>query len=602
MNINKQISAISQALQSQDKPITKDEMYELLEDKKLKKANESYRQVTEKPVVIDMVDISDAAAKKFALMMSKNDTPSSTTTSDKPEKIGSKLFGFAKDIFMSILSTIGTVVGWVVTTLTTIVSQLSDWILKKIQTAMVMSAGKSMSGFGRRLGKLGLLSAVVAGGLQAKQGYDIFQGVDQLESQLKGINNQASDIFSSPENMISSGMAAMPGLASPLSTSPASPTMDLSNTDDSSTSTPSITEGNTDSDEEETQSTINDLNISTPPSDTITDNTNISESFVDNKPKVSDPTNYQKPISSIEVDQQPTSNIIAETQLKNIGMFSPSNNINNTAPDINSILDTSTINQNINIIPTSAELINKSSDTTNITPAEDQSVSTMNTSIQSDATASTIDANLSPSLGGAVNMNNNSISLATSPKSPINDIEPDTETTPTNSIPDDSISILTSQLNKSSRSLHDLLGAIQSQHMDYKDVKNMINLPLDKTTSPESSIVKSVSSISKANLKPVSTTTPSTISPIKSAASTIVDQLKQPAEHMAKILTESKLIEQIAAANQKTANSISSLGESISKKQLNITNNNNTQKRIDTDFVNSTSNLRDMARKTTTSN
>lgn len=217
-DIDSKLNTIVNLVKDKEKPVTKSEMEELLSATSKKKEASTYRQVSEKPVVVDVMDISDAAAKKLAAMMSGNQQtqPSPVETVDgksESTSIIGKLLGFAKDIFLKVLAALGKVVGWVIGTLTSLLKQLSSWVLKKIQTAMAMAVTRSMGGMGGRFRRAGLVSAafkLTAGALAAKGAYDMFQGFDKVESQLDNINTQAQSIFSDPESMISSGMASAP--------------------------------------------------------------------------------------------------------------------------------------------------------------------------------------------------------------------------------------------------------------------------------------------------------------------------------------------------------------------------------------------------------
>lgn len=217
-DIDNKLDTILNLVRDKEKPVTRSEMEEIVNTTTEKKQTATYRQVSEKPVVVDVMDISDAAAKKLAAMMSSGTETDSTTTQTVDSKqestsIIGKLLGFAKDIFLKILGALGKVVGWVVGTLTSLLKQLSSWILKKIQTAMAMAVTRSMGGMGGRFRRAGLISAafkLTAGALAAKGAYDMFQGFGQVESQLDNINSQTQSIFSDPESMISSGMVASP--------------------------------------------------------------------------------------------------------------------------------------------------------------------------------------------------------------------------------------------------------------------------------------------------------------------------------------------------------------------------------------------------------
>ena len=143
-DIDNKLDTILNLVRDKEKPVTRSEMEEIVNTTTEKKQTATYRQVSEKPVVVDVMDISDAAAKKLAAMMSSGTETGSTTTQTVDSKqestsIIGKLLGFAKDIFLKILGALGKVVGWVVGTLTSLLKQLSSWILKKIQTAMAMA-------------------------------------------------------------------------------------------------------------------------------------------------------------------------------------------------------------------------------------------------------------------------------------------------------------------------------------------------------------------------------------------------------------------------------------------------------------------------------
>lgn len=224
MTIQSKIDDIMNLVQDKEPAITKTEMQELLDGKTEEKEKTSYRQVSEKPVVVDIMDISDAAAKKLATIMSNQEQNVQVAAQDepdsKPTSIIGKLMGFAKDIFIKILKVIGHAIGWVVGTLTSLLSQLSEWVLKRIQAAVVISITKSMSGSMGRMGRFGgkmafLKQAMKFGGGAAAimAGVNMLQGFDKVDSQLDSINSQTQAVFASPESMITAGAASMPSFS-----------------------------------------------------------------------------------------------------------------------------------------------------------------------------------------------------------------------------------------------------------------------------------------------------------------------------------------------------------------------------------------------------
>ena len=218
MSIDKQLGAIASAVDNQEKPITKEEMQEVLKSAQDNQQNSTYRSVTEKPVVVDVMSISDAAAKKLGSMLSDDSSTNRVTDVEKSEQAApmgtiGKVLKFAKDMFVNVLKLVGKAVGWVLSTLTDVLSKLTDWVLQKIKLGALLAIGQSATNMGGGFRKLRLVSSAfkLAGvATTASMFHQILAGADEFKSGLNSIKDTASGIFSDPESMISSGMASEP--------------------------------------------------------------------------------------------------------------------------------------------------------------------------------------------------------------------------------------------------------------------------------------------------------------------------------------------------------------------------------------------------------
>lgn len=221
MSIEKQLDALRQAVESQEKPVTKKEMQELLESVQSEQQASEYRSVTEKPVIVDVMNISDAAAKKLAGMLSQDDESQSIeieqTEQSAPMSMIGKLLKFAKEMFIKVLKLVGDAVGWLLTTITDILGKLTDWVLSKIKQAAMIAIAKSASTTGRGFKKLRLVSAglklasVTAAGIGLANFLD---AGEKVKESLGTVNKAGQSIFSSPESMISSGFGSAPNFTS----------------------------------------------------------------------------------------------------------------------------------------------------------------------------------------------------------------------------------------------------------------------------------------------------------------------------------------------------------------------------------------------------
>lgn len=213
MSIDTQLEYLSDAVEEQEPPISKQEMEQMLLGVQKSKEMKTYRQVDEAPVVVDVVDISDAAAKKLAqkLKPESNDTPS-VVMDEKDESPGflSKILDFAKGSFVNIIKMIGGVVGWVVGTITSVISGVTNWVLGRIQKAMLFSIAKSATNMGGRFSKLGLLVKAAGAASAGLAMYNVYDGISTFQSKLDSVNDVAASAFSDPESILTTGMTDLP--------------------------------------------------------------------------------------------------------------------------------------------------------------------------------------------------------------------------------------------------------------------------------------------------------------------------------------------------------------------------------------------------------
>lgn len=215
MTIDRQLEYLSEVVDSQPEPITKKEMEQMLVDIDKKEQMNTYRSVEEAPVVVDIVDISDAAAKTLANKLTpETDEKTQIIQPDKKESNTSmidKILDFAKGSFSNIIKMIGKVVGWLTGTVTNIFKQVAGWVLGRIQKAMAVAVARSSANMGGRFGKLlGLAikgGAMVAGGLAA---YNAYEGLSDFKSKLDTVPAAASQIFNDPESIITTGDVSTP--------------------------------------------------------------------------------------------------------------------------------------------------------------------------------------------------------------------------------------------------------------------------------------------------------------------------------------------------------------------------------------------------------
>lgn len=207
MTIDTQLEYLTETIEDQEPPITKQEMEQMLDTIQKSKQVSSYRQVEEAPVVVDVVDISDAAAKKLAQKLKPTERESQINTETKDNSPGflSKILDFAKGSFVNIIKMIGGVVGWVVGTVTSIISSVTNWVLGKIQKAMVRAVAKSASNMGGRFSKLGLIAKVAGAGAAGLAAWNIYEGIDGFQSKLQGANDTIASVFSNPESILTTG-------------------------------------------------------------------------------------------------------------------------------------------------------------------------------------------------------------------------------------------------------------------------------------------------------------------------------------------------------------------------------------------------------------
>ena len=239
MTIDTQLEYLTETIEDQEPPITKQEMEQMLDTIQKSKQVSSYRQVEEAPVVVDVVDISDAAAKKLAQKLKPTERESQINTETKDNSPGflSKILDFAKGSFVNIIKMIGGVVGWVVGTVTSIISSVTNWVLGKIQKAMVRAVAKSASNMGGRFSKLGLIAKVAGAGAAGLAAWNIYEGIDGFQSKLQGANDTIASVFSNPESILTTGSTPDLTLPPPDQATDSS-TVDMTSGDNSASGTP----------------------------------------------------------------------------------------------------------------------------------------------------------------------------------------------------------------------------------------------------------------------------------------------------------------------------------------------------------------------------
>lgn len=245
MSIDKQLDALINAVKDQEKPITKEEMKEVLASMQEDQEQSTYRTVSEKPVIVDVMNMSDAAAKKLGSMLSDDEDDPQTIEVEQTEQaapmgIIGKILKFAKDMFINVLKLVGKAVGWVISTLTDILGKLTDWVLQKIKLGAMIAIGKSATQMGGGFRKLRLVSTgfklagAVGAGLTLA---NILKGGEEFKQSMGNLNKTADGIFGSPESIITSGTASMPSFSS-LGGSPETNTGDDSSGGDTSLTMP----------------------------------------------------------------------------------------------------------------------------------------------------------------------------------------------------------------------------------------------------------------------------------------------------------------------------------------------------------------------------
>jgi len=236
MNVDTQLEYLTEAIEDRDPPISKQEMERMLSDVQKSKELKAYRQVTEAPVVVDVVDISDAAAKKLAqkLKPESKSTNIPAPSTGKSSNMLSKIIEFTKGSFINIIKMIGGVIGWVTSTITSVISSVTNWVLGRIQKAMLFSIAKSATNMGGRFSKLGLIVKAAAAASAGLAMYNVYEGISNFQSKLDNINSAAESAFSDPESILTSGMT---GFSSSNIQQPSSPgTVSSVNKSDSSES------------------------------------------------------------------------------------------------------------------------------------------------------------------------------------------------------------------------------------------------------------------------------------------------------------------------------------------------------------------------------
>ena len=221
------IAKLKQAAEKRSDRLSPEEMGKIIDKKfddaiKTKKKEESlksYRKVKEEASPVSVVNISDAAAKKLGQLLSdlKPEETKVVVQEKKKEeesllqKIVSKLGEFAKNTLVALIKMVGQVIGWVAKTITTIISKLAHWILKKVALAVGISAGKQALGTGRALGRKGKALQLLASGLTgaaAVYGYqELKKGIETIDDTGKEWQSQVDTAFADPEGMVTDSMS-----------------------------------------------------------------------------------------------------------------------------------------------------------------------------------------------------------------------------------------------------------------------------------------------------------------------------------------------------------------------------------------------------------
>ena len=577
MTIENKIDDILNLVQDKEPAITKTEMQELVSEATAQKEQATYRQVSEKPVVVDIMDISDAAAKKLATIMSNTTEPIVEQTDDekKPTSIVGKLLGFAKDIFIKILKVIGQAVGWVVGTLTGLLSQLSGWILKKIEQAMAISVAKSMGGMGGRFGKLGFLrnAAAITGAAAAiTGGYQIMQGFDKVDSQLANINNQAQGLFSNPESMISSGMTSMPTFSMLGGSPPAE---------------------------------SGEMDMSATPEDTENQEQSVDESTLEQQPITLQDINTELDIPDVEAPESvdkspPVENVETESSADNIETVEPqqsgSTQVSNQLENINMFNGAEQIKPGENIGKTMAGL-------DQAIQAMDQNVNmSVNTASQSPGQVNTPNTPATSSIGIKPDTSvSASMSVQPTSMSPSMDITSTDQVVDTPVQNDTITSVSNLNMNAAGDAIAPLLTALQQAPENFESGLNSgmnasANLAASITTPAAESLGSSVSSqnIQMKSSPPAAASTP--VNTIDNTSPRAV--LTQPVDQQLLSMNTPDAMIDLQDNSDKTTQVLSELKDSISKKQTNIVNNTSTQNVSTTDFITNTDTLRKRTRNT----
>lgn len=243
MTVDTQLEYLAEVIHDQETPITKQEMEQMLVGVQKSKQVNTYRQVDEAPVVVDVMDISDAAAKKLAEKLKPTQSTMSTDSKEPDQSPGflSKILDFAKGSFINIIKMIGGVIGWVVSTVTGIISSVTGWVLNKIQTAMLRAVATSAGNMRGRFSKLGLIAKLAGGAAAGLAVYNVYDGISDFQSKLTTANDTVSQAFSDPESILTSGTASFdPAFTTPDQTATSSaagtvPASDTSTTPQEST-------------------------------------------------------------------------------------------------------------------------------------------------------------------------------------------------------------------------------------------------------------------------------------------------------------------------------------------------------------------------------
>ena len=210
MNIEDQLQDLSKAIDNKQSSVTQQEMLSILNIADNKKDDEEYRSVSEAPIIVDIMSISDPAAKKLANLMNPDDVPdiidtdkSNDESTESSSYIG-KIFEFVKGSFIGVVRMIGSAIGWVTGSVITALKQVSGWVLNKIEEAMMRAVAMSAGNMVGRFKLLGMVLKGAAIGSITLGAYNLYAGVEKLDSGLDEWGSRASEMFSSPENIVQS--------------------------------------------------------------------------------------------------------------------------------------------------------------------------------------------------------------------------------------------------------------------------------------------------------------------------------------------------------------------------------------------------------------